>query len=287
MFDPTHHFPALFTPREADSHKGSYGTLAIIGGAAGMSGAVVLAASAALMSGCGRVFAAFCQPALPAPWIAGYPEIMLATASDIFARDAIDTWAIGCGLGTDAAAHDAFTRLIQHCHARQHPLLADADALNLLAADATLASSLASAQTLKVLTPHPGEAARLLATDIATIQQNREDSARTLASRYRAWVVLKGHRSLIAAPDGTLFVNDSGNPALATAGSGDVLTGMIAAFLAQRLPVTEAVRGGVWLHGAASDSFMANGVPFAGLLAGDIAPAARRLRQQLTAAEAD
>lgn len=287
MFNPTHHFPALFTPRNADSHKGSYGTLAIIGGAPGMSGAVVLAASAALMSGCGRVFAAFCQPALPAPWIANYPEIMLATESDIFTRDAIDTWAIGCGLGTDNAAHDAFARLIQHCHTRQHPLLADADALNLLAANPMLASSLANAQTLKVLTPHPGEAARLLATDIATIQRNRETSARTLALRYRAWIVLKGHRSLIAAPDGTLFTNSSGNAALATAGSGDVLAGMVAAFLAQRIPVAEAVRGGVWLHGAAADHFMENDVPLAGLLAGEIAPAARHLRQQLTAKHID
>lgn len=279
--EPNIRYPALFAPRPADSHKGDHGTLAIIGGAAGMSGALVLAASAALMSGCGRVFAAFCQAQLPAPWLAQYPEIMLATADAIFAQPAIDTWAIGCGIGQDPRARQILARTIAHCHSRGQSLLLDADALNLLAADPTLTGGLARAAMLKILTPHPGEAARLLATDIAAIRQNRETSARTLASRYHAWVVLKGHRSLIAAPDGALFVNDSGNPALATAGSGDVLAGMIAAFIAQGIPAQQAVCGGVWLHGAAADTFSQSGVPLVGLLASDIAPAARRLRQQL------
>ncbi|MDO5091785.1 MAG: NAD(P)H-hydrate dehydratase, partial [Cardiobacteriaceae bacterium] len=283
MFNPLHHFPALFAPRAPDSHKGDHGTLAILGGAAGMSGAIVLAASAALISGCGRVFAAFCQPALPAPWIAGYPEIMLATARDIFERDTIDTWAIGCGLGTDSAAHAALARLIDHCHTRAQPLLLDADALNLLAQDPALAARLAAANILKILTPHPGEAARLLGSSARAINAQRDASALALAERYCAWIVLKGQHSRIASPDGRCFTNPSGNAALATAGSGDVLTGIIAALLAQRIPVEQAVRGGVWLHGAAADHFLHRGVPLAGLLAGEIAPAARQLRQRLAA----
>ena len=276
-------FPTLFAARAADSHKGSFGTLAILGGSSGMSGALVLASSAALLSGCGRVYAAFCQDTLPAPWIAGYPEIMLARGADIFAQPALNTWAAGCGMGTNTLAHDLLARLIAHARQRQQPLILDADALNLLALHPPLADALTHANTLKILTPHPGEAARLLASSIADVQQSRAASAQRLSQRFQAWVVLKGHASIIAAPDGTLFTNDSGNAALATAGSGDVLTGMIASYVAQGIAVQEAVCGAVWLHGYAADSLSAGDIPLAGLLAGEIAGQARALRQQFTA----
>lgn len=280
---PHERFPTLFTPRAPDSHKGSHGTLAIIGGAEGMSGALVLAASAALMSGCGRVFAAFCQARLPAPWLPPYPEIMLATSENIFSRAAVDTWAIGCGLGTGELARHALAQSIRHSAERRQALLLDADALNLLASHEELAQALSAAAMPKVLTPHPGEAARLLHTSVASVQGGRLHSATSLARRYHAWVVLKGHATIVAGPDGETYCNDSGNAALATAGSGDVLSGMIAALLAQGMNIGEAVCGGVWLHGAAADEYTLHGVPLAGLLASDIAPAARRIRQRLCA----
>lgn len=276
-------FPTLFAPRAADSHKGSFGTLAVIGGAVGMSGALVLAGSAALLSGCGRVFAAFCQEKLPLPWIAEYPEIMLATSETVFAHSAITCWAAGCGMGTEEHAGTTLSRLIRHCHERRQPLVLDADALNMLALRPALTHQLAKTDALKILTPHPGEAARLLNTNIAAIQRQRVDHARILAEQYGAWVVLKGWESVIAAPSGEYVVNDSGNAALATAGSGDVLTGMIAAFVAQGIPAQEAVCGAVWLHGRAADEYCCDGVPLAGLLAGEIARKARSIRQRLSA----
>lgn len=275
-------YPQIFTARPADSHKGDYGTLALIGGSTGMSGALVLAASAALISGCGRVHAAFCQNTLPAPWIDAHPEIMLATAANILQNPDIDIWAIGCGMGQPPDAHHTLRQTLDHSRARRQPVILDADALNLLARDPALHSALTRHTACAVLTPHPAEAARLLACDTRTIQADRAQSARQLADKYHAWVVLKGHRTLIADPEGRLITNHSGNAALATAGSGDVLTGMIAALLAQKIPPEQAIPGAVWLHGAAADSFTQQGVALAGLTAGEIAPAARRIRQQLT-----
>lgn len=279
-------YPHIFAPRPPDSHKGNHGTLAIIGGAPGMSGALILAASAALLSGCGRVYAAFCQTQLPAPWLPNHPEIMLATSSTIHQNQSIDSWAIGCGMGNGDSALQTLHHTIKHSHTHRQPLVIDADALNLLAQNRTISAELAHSNALTVLTPHPAEAARLLACDTRDIQAQRPQSARQLAEKYRAWIVLKGHHTLIADPHGKLTTNDSGNAALATAGSGDVLTGMIAAFLAQQIPPEQAIAGAVWLHGAAADHFSEQGIPLTGLLAGEIAPAARRIRQQLGAAAA-
>lgn len=275
-------YPQAFQKRTADSHKGDYGTLALIGGSTGMSGALILAASAALLTGCGRVHAAFCQTALPAPWIDAYPEIMLATAADILHNPSIDTWAIGCGMGQHPDAHHTLRQTLDHSRARHQPILLDADALNLLARDPDLQTALAAHTACAVLTPHPAEAARLLTCDTRAIQANRAHSAQALAAQYRAWVVLKGHHTLIASPEGHLITNPSGNAALATAGSGDVLTGMIAALLAQKIPPEHAIPAAVWLHGAAADQLMIHNIPLAGLRASEIAPIARHIRQQLT-----
>lgn len=272
-----HRFPALAAARAADAHKGSCGTLAVIGGSSGMSGAVVLAATAALKSGCGKVFAGFHQDTLPLPWLPEAPEIMLRTAGALLAQTDADAWVIGCGLGTDAAAARLLETALYSARFAATPLLLDADALTLLASmDEPLPQ-----HHLRILTPHPGEAARLLHCTIADIQNQREASAQAIAARYHAWTVLKGPASIIAAPDGTMTVNDSGNPALASAGSGDVLAGIIGSLFAQRLPTAQAVAGGVWLHGAAADELAAQGIAI-GLCASELANAARKIRNHLT-----
>jgi len=168
-------------------------------------------------------------------------------------------------------------------------LLIDADGLNLMASDRALADALAarSARQAKggdpccVLTPHPLEAARLLGCDIAQIQGDRLGAARALAARFGATVVLKGAGTVIASPDGRSAVNPTGSAALATGGTGDVLGGIIGALLAQRLPSYEAALAGVYLHGSAAETLTAGGIGPAGLTAGELAPAVRRLLNRL------
>ena len=271
-------FPQAFAPRPADSHKGTFGTLAVFGGAAGMSGAVVLAASAALLAGCGKVWAGFNQAALPVPFIAAFPEIMLDTADGLALRHDLSARAAGCGLGTNEAAQKLLAGLFQT--ASDTPLLLDADALNLLAQHRDLADAAARYPRL-LITPHPAEAARLLGCTTAEIQADRATVVRELARRFAATAVLKGHRTLVCAADGTLYENDSGNAGLATAGSGDVLSGVIGSLLAQGNDIFEAACAGVWLHGAAAEVLKASGIGESGLTAGEIAPAARWLRNRM------
>ncbi|MGF6147360.1 Nicotinamide nucleotide repair protein [Kingella potus] len=271
-------FPFLAAPRAENSHKGTFGTLAVFGGAQGMAGAVVLAASAALLAGCGKVWAGFHREALPMPFVAGFPEIMQATADTLARRGDVSARAAGCGLGTAEGASRLLGTLFQT--ASDTPLLLDADALNLLAGDAGLADAAARYPTL-VITPHPAEAARLLGTATAQIQSRRADAVRRLAERFGAVAVLKGHRTLVCRPGGETYENRSGNAGLATAGSGDVLSGIIGSLLAQGCEPFEAACAGVWLHGAAADILAASGMGPAGLLAGEIAPAARWLRNML------
>lgn len=268
-------FPALVAPRNEESHKGSYGTVVTVGGTAGMSGAVCLAASTAMYLGCGKSIAVFCQPRLPFPIIPGYPEIILKTAADTTEFPQPNALLIGCGMGVSRSARKIFEKIAAYDDA---PLLIDADALNLLARGDISTEKPDAGRATRVLTPHPTEAARLLGSTTAAIQKQRETSAARLAEKYHGWIVLKGHRSVIASPQGEITINDSGNAGLATAGSGDVLSGMIASLLAQGLPPRDAVLGAVWLHGAAAE-FLGQGIALPGLLAGEIAPAARALRQ--------
>ena len=269
-------FPALSAPRPADSHKGTFGTLAVFGGAAGMSGAVVLAASAALLAGCGKVWAGFNQASLPVPFIAAFPEIMLDTAHGLSRRHDLSARAAGCGLGTNEAARKLLAGLFQT--ASDTPLLLDADALNLLAQHRDLADAAARYPRL-LITPHPAEAARLLGCTTAEIQADRATAVRELARRFAATAVLKA--------DGTLYENDSGNAGLATAGSGDVLSGIAGSLLAQGSDIFEAACAGVWLHGAAAEVLKASGIGESGLIAGEIAPAARWLRNRMIENESE
>lgn len=269
-------FIGAFLPRADDSHKGTFGTLAVAGGATGMSGAVILAAMAAAYLGCGKVWACFNQASLPFALIENRPEIMLAT-TDKMPRQ-IDTYAIGCGMGLEKSGEKWLLDLLQ-THPNT-PMLLDADALTLLSRSPLLQTA-AKAHHRLILTPHPAEAARLLDCTTADIQADRSTAAQTLAKTFGAQVVLKGCGSLIAAPDGSILTNRSGNPGLATAGSGDVLSGIIGSLLAQNIPINTAVGAGVWLHGAAADILRDNGIGETGLLAAELAPAARWLRNRL------
>lgn len=253
--------------RRHNSHKGSYGNVAVIGGAHGMSGAPVLASRAALFCGAGRVYALFAENA-PA-YDSVHAELMCRLASDFDFNSA--TLVIGPGLGNSRQSQDLLSRAI----ASDSLLLADADALNLLAAEPALQNALRQRAIPAILTPHPLEAARLLGCTIAEIQADRLGSARKLATQYAAYVILKGSGTVIAAPGGDAVINTTGNAALATAGTGDVLSGLCGALLAQKWPQWEAALAAVWLHGMAADVLVTDGHGPIGLTAGELIPAIR------------
>jgi hydroxyethylthiazole kinase-like uncharacterized protein yjeF len=244
-------FAAVAAPRERDSHKGSYGKLAVVGGGAGMVGAAVLAARAALRLGAGRVYVD-CIGAPQLQFDPVQPELMFRPQREL---DAVDAWVLGCGLGTDARAQAALTEVLARAAAAW---VLDADALNLLARVPGLQDALRAGRGPRVLTPHPLEAARLLESAADAVQADRITATRRLAQRFDAMVVLKGAGSVIALPDGRYWINPTGGPALATAGTGDVLAGMLGALLAQRYDPLQAVLAAVWLHGAAADRYGAD-----------------------------
>ena len=271
-------FPTLCQPRPSNTHKGTLGTVAVIGGCLGMTGAVVLASIAALKTGCGKVFAGFLQNTLPLPYFPEQPEIMLQTAHHLIERKDITAWVVGCGLGQSLDANKIIDNLLlSH---KFSPILLDADALNLLATWDDEQIFRLPENKVRILTPHPLEAARLLHCSVDEIQHNREQSACNIAQRYRSWVVLKGENSVIAHFDGTVIINDSGSPTLATAGSGDVLSGIIGGLLAQKIPVQEAVHSGVWLHGKAGEMLSEQGLSI-GATASEIINQVRILRHHL------
>jgi hydroxyethylthiazole kinase-like uncharacterized protein yjeF len=263
--------PPALARRERNVHKGTFGTLAIIGGASGMVGAPLLAGRAAMKQGAGKVWVGFSAHEYPAvDW--GAPELMLRPAEAVLGAGA-DALVLGPGLGNDARAVD----LVSRGMALRLPAVLDADALNLVAAHPPLRAALAARESGTVLTPHPAEAARLLRTDVAGIQRDRLAAAVALSSEFNAHVVLKGAGSVLAHPDGTWDINASGNPALATAGSGDVLAGFVGALLAQGLGVKEALRIAVCVHGAAADALVAQGRGSLGVVASELPDAARDL----------
>jgi hydroxyethylthiazole kinase-like uncharacterized protein yjeF len=268
----------MFAPcmrrRPHNSHKGSYGDVAVVGGAHGMSGAVILAARAAAKCGAGRVFAAFIGDT-PA-YDSMQPELMCRRAQDIdFSAGML---VVGPGLGASQAAHEALSAALKH----NAPLVLDADALNLIAAKPELQRMLAQRTGDAIMTPHPLEAARLLQTSAQEVQAERLHAARELAKRFDSVVILKGSGSVIARPDGELNINNTGNPALATAGTGDVLAGICGALLAQSYPAWEAAIAAAWLHGRAADNLVLQGIGPIGLTAGELIPAVRTLLNQLT-----
>ena len=238
-------------PRARCTHKGDFGHVLCLGGDVGMGGAVRLCAEAAVRSGAGLVSVGT-RPEHVAVVIAGCPMVMVRAAEDDAVVDALlaraSVVAVGPGLGQSEWA----TLLLDKAIASELPLVVDADALNLLAHEPRQ-------HTDWILTPHPGEAARLLDTDVATVQLDRFAAARQVADKYGGVCVLKGCGTVIAGSDSSLWLCDKGNPGMATGGMGDVLTGAIAGLRAQGLSLIEAAVAGVWLHSEAADRASVDG----------------------------
>jgi len=231
-------------PRARNSHKGQFGHVGIVGGAAGMVGACLIAGRAALQQGAGSVTLGVLDERIVVDYFE--PRLMFAVPENLLNAH-LDVLAIGPGLGQGTRAH----ALLQAALAASCPLVLDADALNLLAGDPDLARQATRRSAPTLLTPHPGEAARLLGMHNTDIQASRIEAAQRLGTQYHAHVALKGAGTVIAHPDGRYALNTSGGPWLAQAGSGDRLTGMIAALLGQGLAAGDALEAAVWLHGHA------------------------------------
>ena len=263
------HLRRWLQPRHRDAHKGQFGRVLCIGGDHGRGGAVILCAEAAMRCGAGLVEVATRSAHLP-PLLARRPEAMghgverVADVADLL--DRADVVALGPGLGTEAWGRVMFGAAL----AAGKPLVLDADALNLLAARPR------PLPPGTILTPHPGEAANLLGTDARRVQADRFEAARALSARHDVVVVLKGAGTIVAAPGRPPRILDGGNPGMAVAGMGDLLTGIIAALRAQGLAPIAAASAGVALHAGAGDS-AAHDHGQRGMLPSDLLPWLRRL----------
>jgi ADP-dependent NAD(P)H-hydrate dehydratase / NAD(P)H-hydrate epimerase len=263
----------LVPSRDADAHKGDAGHVLIIAGSFGKTGAAQLAARAAGRAGAGLV--TLVAPASLYPiYAAGALEVMTEAVPDDDGRIRFDearlrglvegktAVVIGPGLGT----HDGAERTVGWLLANTElPIVVDADAITVLARDAR---SLRTSRAHPVLTPHPGEMSRLTGADTRTVQSDRAGIARRFATEHGCTLVLKGARSVIAAADGWLWVNPTGNPGMASGGMGDVLSGILGGLLAQGLPPGDAACLGAYVHGATADAAAADGE--IGLLASDL-----------------
>ena len=271
----------LLPGRPREGHKGSFGHVLVIAGSLGKTGAGVLAAEGALRAGAGLVTVGVPSSlnsifetklteamSLPVGDDASYlgADSIALLASEAASRDAL---VLGPGLGTEPTTVELACALLEQVTI---PAVVDADGLNAFAGRPEAIASSAP----RVLTPHPGEAARLLGWTNAAVQADRVGAARALAERSRAIVLLKGARSLIASPDGELWINPTGGPGLASGGTGDVLAGVVGALLAQQLPPLDAARLGAYLHGLAGDLG-----PAVGGLAGEVAARLPAAWQQL------
>lgn len=286
LFDAvdTADFGALNTPelwiddlpqRPLTAHKGDAGCAGLMGGAASMTGALLLAARSALHSGAGRVYAAGLDDSATGTLKVDFvqPEIMFRDPTSLLEAP-LTALGIGPGLGRNEHAKAALENVLDFAG----PLVLDADALTLLP---DLSDQVANRTHATLLTPHPGEAAVLLGTAIAEIEADRIAAARQIANRYQATVVLKGCGSIIATQDGQWWINTTGNPGMASAGMGDVLTGIVTALLAQGMAPVQALCAAVWLHGAAADVCVESGEGPFGLTASEVILASRSLLNSL------
>jgi NAD(P)H-hydrate epimerase len=275
----------LLPERSRDDHKGTFGHLLVLAGSAGKCGAAVMAAESGLRGGAGLVTLA-CPQSIQPTVASQLTEVMTAPLADsrgeaclqalaelITLAEGKQALAIGPGVGLSGETGGLIRLLVQDTTL---PLVIDADGLAALHGHMNILEKKVDRQI--VLTPHPGEMARLTGVSIAEIQADRFTVARDFAERHQLVLVLKGARTLIASPDGRVHVNNSGNPGLASGGMGDVLTGLIGSFLAQGLEAFDAATLGVYLHGLAADRLL-NTFGDAGLLATDVMreiPAARQ-----------
>ncbi|KTC63801.1 carbohydrate kinase [Pseudomonas fluorescens ABAC62] len=263
------HLPQL-AARSPDAHKGQFGHLLVIGGDRGFGGAALLSAQSALRSGAGMVSLAT-RPEHVSAALARLPEVMtvgVSSANQLMGLlEKISVIVIGPGLG-EASWGKSLISVAAHA---QLPQVWDADALNQLAGGSV------SLPSGSVITPHPGEAARLLGISTAEVQADRLKAARALSLKFNAVAILKGAGSLIACPEGRVSRCDQGHPAMATAGLGDVLAGLVGALIAQGMPAYEASCLAVWLHATAGDR---QGSLGRGLAASDLIPAIRQLLEE-------
>lgn len=283
-------------PRPADSHKGLFGTVTVIGGGDGMIGAAILAGRAALKMGAGCVHVGLLADKMPLVDMR-MPELMIHSAGDTLKRVTHPTLSqvervslpsgrgtegeasvlvVGCGLGKSLAAQ----KIVYDALLLNVPLVLDADALNIIADRPDLRGMLHTRKAATVVTPHPGEAARLLGCTTEGAQKDRARTALSLVKHLSASVVLKGAGSLIATREGKFYLNQTGNPGMSAAGMGDVLSGMIGAFIAQGLSADEALLLAVHLHGAAGDE-LAKQQATLGMSATEVTEWARWLLNQI------
>jgi hydroxyethylthiazole kinase-like uncharacterized protein yjeF len=264
----------LLRTRPWNSHKGMLGSVGISGGANSTIGAALMAGRAAHMLGAGRVFVGLLADSPPAVDFS-QPELMLRPPEQLL-ESGLDCLIIGPGLGQSAKALDALQQALDS----ELKLVIDADAINLIASDDKLQAQLKARKAASILTPHPTEAGRLLGISNHEIQQDRIGSALVLAKRLNSLLVLKGAGTVIAWPDGRWAINPTGNPGLSSAGMGDILCGMIAALIAQRLGPDKAALLAIYLHGLAADDLARQGIGPIGLTTGEVLSAARKILNQ-------
>jgi NAD(P)H-hydrate epimerase len=248
----------LITPRSPDSHKGDYGRVLVVAGSKGKTGAAHLAAVGALRAGAGLVTVATPGCCLPivAAMGAEYMTEGLGERGDGLDPEGVDrvlelardVIAIGPGLGQGSSTGEFVRALVDRA---TMPLVVDADGLNAFVGSPERLAGREGRDV--IITPHPGEMARLVGMSTDEVQASRLEIARNFATAHRVYVVLKGHRTLIATPEAKVFINPTGNAGMATGGTGDVLTGMVAAWLAQLLDAEAACKLAVYLHGMAGD----------------------------------
>lgn len=266
----------VFRGRKKDTHKGTFGHLLILAGAMGKTGAAVMAGKAALKMGAGLVTLGTprsCLPVIARSIVEIMTEPLAETSAQTIAFDALesiqkfskgkDAGLIGPGISTHESTAQLILDLLPEL---QIPLVLDADALNILSQEPDVLKSLSHPV---VLTPHPGEFARLCGTDTSRIAKEKLELAPKFAAEYGVYLVLKGYKTLIATPDGRVYVNPTGNPGMATGGSGDVLSGMLAAMIMQEKDILTAVLAAVYVHGLAGD-LAAEEFGEKSLLAGDL-----------------
>jgi hydroxyethylthiazole kinase-like uncharacterized protein yjeF len=278
----------LLPSRRSDSNKGDYGRALIISGSTGMTGSGCLAAMAALRCGAGLVYAgvpgsladiygACMTEPIILPLEDGGAGVLTEECSGqiLAAIEKMDVAAIGPGLTSSAAIGQVVEQVIKNSRL---PLIIDADALNAISKNTSVLKKL---KAWGVITPHPGEMARLTGLSVAEIQKDRLGIARSFAQEYGVATVLKGSRTVVALPDGRIYINPTGNAGMATAGTGDVLTGIITGLAAQGVPVYDAAVAGVYLHGLAGDR-AADLVGMHGMVASDILPHISHVMSQLS-----
>ena len=268
----------LIHKRNSDTHKGTYGHLFVLAGSTGKSGAAYLASLGALRSGVGLVTIGVPEsinPTMEIKTTESMTEPIPETSNHTFGKESVKpamgiirnkktALAVGPGISTTKETREFLYKILENSNL---PTVVDADGITLLANNLSLLKKL---KTPIVLTPHPGEMARLIGKDIGFVQANRIEVATQFSKKYNTYLVLKGSRSLVSTPDGKLYINPTGNPSMATGGTGDVLTGVIGGFLAQGYKPDDAAILGVFIHGLAGD-ILTEEIGSPGILASELA----------------